>query len=110
MADSMTRRRRQTVPSAQEEPGMKVGVSAPYQLAPAVSVRPDFDRKKIGGNREAVVRAFELYERVFPAMSEVIYASLYTAVFPPLFMKKTERAVDFSTGIICTCCRRSFWS
>ena len=56
---------------------------------------PDLDRKKIGGNREAMVRAFELYEQVFPTMSEVFYASLYTAIFPPLFIKKTERAVDF---------------
>lgn len=53
---------------------------------------PDLDRKKIDGNREAVVRAFE---QVFPAMSEVFYTSLYTAIFPPLFLKKTEYAVDF---------------
>ena len=56
---------------------------------------PDLDRRKISGNREAVIRAFELYEQVFPILNGVFYNSLYTAIFPPLLMKKTERAVDF---------------
>lgn len=55
----------------------------------------DLDRKKFGGNREAVIRAFELHEQVFPILSKVYYSSLYSAIFPPLFMRKTERAVDF---------------
>ncbi|MBD5169560.1 MAG: hypothetical protein HDT20_05520 [Oscillibacter sp.] len=56
---------------------------------------PNLDRKNFSGRREAVVRAFELYEQVFPTLSEAFYTSLYTAIFPPLFMKKTERAVEF---------------
>ena len=56
---------------------------------------PDLDRKKFSGNREAVIRSFELHEQLFPTLSEVFYASLYTIIFPPLFMKKTERAVEF---------------
>ena len=56
---------------------------------------PDLDRRKVGGNREAVIRAFELYEQAFPTLSKVFYSSLYSAIFPPLFMRKTERAVDF---------------
>ena len=51
--------------------------------------------KKFSGNREAVIRSFELHEQLFPTLSEVFYASLYTIIFPPLFMKKTERAVEF---------------
>ena len=62
---------------------------------------PDLDRKKVGGKREAMIRAFELYEQVFPTMSEVFYASLYTAIFPPLFMKKTERVVDLYRNYLC---------
>ena len=56
---------------------------------------PDLNGRKTWGNREAVIRAFELYEQMFPTLSEVFYSSLYTAIFPPLFMKKTERAVEF---------------
>ena len=56
---------------------------------------PNLDRKNFSGRREAVVRAFELYEQVFPTLSDAFYTSLYTAIFPPLFMKKTERAVEF---------------
>lgn len=56
---------------------------------------PDLIRKKIGGNREAVIRAFELYEQMFPTLSEVFYSSFYTAIFPPLLMRKTEHAIAF---------------
>ncbi len=56
---------------------------------------PDLNRKNFSGSREAVIRAFELYEQMFPTLSKVFYSSLYTAIFPPLFMKKTERAVEF---------------
>lgn len=55
----------------------------------------DLDKKKINGGREAAIRAFELYEQMFPTLSKVFYSSLYSAIFPPMFMKKTERAVDF---------------
>jgi len=56
---------------------------------------PDLERKKLSGGREVVIRAFELYKQVFPTLSEVLYASLYTAPFPPLFMRKTEKAFEF---------------
>lgn len=56
---------------------------------------PDLDKKKINGGREAAIRTFELYEQMFPTLNEVFYSSLYTAIFPPLFMKKTECAIAF---------------
>lgn len=56
---------------------------------------PDLDRRKYHSGREAVIRAFELYEQVFPILSQTFYGSIYTAAFPPLFMKKTEHAVEF---------------
>ena len=62
---------------------------------------PDLSKKEIRGNREAVIRSFELYEQMFPTLSEVFYSSLYTAIFPPLFMKKTERAVEFYREYLC---------
>lgn len=44
---------------------------------------------------EGVIHIFEQYEELFPALSEVFYSSIYTAVFPPQFVRRTERALAY---------------
>lgn len=44
---------------------------------------------------EGVIHIFEQYEELFPAISEVFYSSIYTATFPPQFVRKTEKALAY---------------
>lgn len=50
---------------------------------------------KIRSPEEGIIRLYELYAEIFPALSEVFYASLYTACFPPQFTRKTVRALEY---------------
>lgn len=44
---------------------------------------------------EGVIHIFEQYEKIFPALSETFYSSIYTAAFPPQFARATEKALDY---------------
>lgn len=44
---------------------------------------------------EGVIHIFKQYEKLFPALSEVFYSSLYTAAFPPQFARATEKALEY---------------
>ena len=44
---------------------------------------------------EGVIHIFKQYEKLFPALSEVFYSSLYTAAFPPQFAQATEKALEY---------------
>lgn len=44
---------------------------------------------------EGVIHIFEQYEKLFPALSEVFYSSIYTAAFPPQFAQATEKALGY---------------
>lgn len=44
---------------------------------------------------EGVIHIFEQYEELFPALSKVFYSSMYTAAFPPQFVRKTEKALEY---------------
>ena len=44
---------------------------------------------------EGVIHIFEQYEKLFPALSEVFYSSIYTAAFPPQFIRRTEKALEY---------------
>lgn len=50
---------------------------------------------KIRNAEEGIIRLYELYAEIFPALSDVFYASLYTACFPPQFTRKTARALEY---------------
>lgn len=50
---------------------------------------------RIRSPEEGIIRLYELYAEVFPALSEVFYASLYTACFPPQFTRKTTQALEY---------------
>ena len=50
---------------------------------------------KIRSAEEGIVRLYELYAEIFPTLSEVFYASLYTACFPPQFTRKTQQALEY---------------
>lgn len=50
---------------------------------------------KIQSAEEGVIHLFELYVKVFPALSEVFYSSLYTSVFLPQFTRATELAWEY---------------
>lgn len=50
---------------------------------------------KIRSPEEGIIRLYELYAEIFPALSEAFYASLYTACFPPQFTRKTVQALNY---------------
>ena len=50
---------------------------------------------KIRNAEEGIIRLYELYAEIFPTLSEVFYASLYTACFPPQFTRKTLQALEY---------------
>lgn len=50
---------------------------------------------KIRNAEEGMIQFFELYAKVFPALREVFYDSLYTAAFPPQFIRPTQSALDY---------------
>ena len=50
---------------------------------------------KIHSAEEGVIQLYELYEEVFPTLSEIFYSSLYTASFPPQFVNCTEKALEY---------------
>ena len=50
---------------------------------------------KIRNAEEGIIRLYELYAEIFPTLSEVLYASLYTACFPPQFTRKTLQALEY---------------
>ena len=50
---------------------------------------------KIRNAEEGIIRLYELYAEIFTTLSEVFYASLYTACFPPQFTRKTLQALEY---------------
>lgn len=50
---------------------------------------------KIHSAEEGMIHLHELYVQVFTALSDVFYSSLYTACFPPQFIRKTEKALNY---------------
>ena len=44
---------------------------------------------------EGVIHIFEQYEKIFPALSEAFYSSIYTAAFPLQFARATEKALEY---------------
>ena len=50
---------------------------------------------KIRNAEEGIIRLYELYADIFPALSEVFYSSLYSACFPPQFTQKTPQALEY---------------
>ena len=50
---------------------------------------------KIRNAEEGIIRLYELYAEIFPALNEVFYSSLYTACFPPQFTRKTPEALEY---------------
>lgn len=50
---------------------------------------------KIHSAEEGIIRLYELYAEIFPTLSDVFYASLYTACFPPQFTRKTVYALEY---------------
>lgn len=50
---------------------------------------------KIRSAEEGIIGLYELYAEIFPTLSEVFYASLYTACFPPQFTRKTRQALEY---------------
>ena len=50
---------------------------------------------KIRSAEEGIIRLYELYAEIFPALNDVFYASLYTACFPPQFTRKTAQALEY---------------
>ncbi len=49
---------------------------------------------KIRSAEEGVIHIYESYAEVFPVLHEVLYSSVYTACFPPQFVRKTEKALN----------------
>ena len=49
---------------------------------------------KIHSAKEGMIRLFELYAKIFPALREVFYASLYTSAFPPQFTRPSQCALE----------------
>ncbi len=51
--------------------------------------------KTVRSAEEGVILIFELYAKVFPVLSEVFYASLYTACFPPQFTQVSMETLNY---------------
>lgn len=64
--------------------------TAYQQLTQATDIPPT-----IHSAEEGVIHIFEQYEKIFPALSEVFYSSIYTAAFPPQFIRRTEKALEY---------------
>jgi len=51
--------------------------------------------KTVRSAEEGIILIFELYVKVFPVLSEVFYASLYTVCFPPQFTKVSAETLNY---------------
>lgn len=50
---------------------------------------------KIHSAEEGMIYLHESYVEVFTALEDVFYSSIYTACFPPQFIRKTEKALNY---------------
>jgi len=58
-------------------------------------MQTDSTPKTVRSAEEGVILIFELYGKVFPVLSEVFYASLYTACFPPQFTQVSAETLNY---------------
>jgi hypothetical protein len=54
----------------------------------------------IRNRTEEIIRIYEQYTNTISVLSSVFYCSLYTAVFPPVFLRQTVKALDYYTNYI----------